>query len=145
VEKGATIGMTALVIDSYIAAYIQMQHRVIGVHPAGLTVARGLASCVGAVGPGRAKTSLLGRKTVPGPSSSSAGEEEGEETSGSENETRLVAAGPPGCEPGGLWRQRRLPGVESAAVQALMQLTAITSSRDPTQMVKERGPRRRTA
>jgi hypothetical protein len=38
------------------------------------------------------KTSSPGRKTVPGPFCGGAGEEEGEETSGSENETRLVAA-----------------------------------------------------
>ncbi len=38
-----------------------------------------------------AKTSSPGRKTVPGLSHSGAREEEGEETSGSENETRLVA------------------------------------------------------
>ncbi len=48
---------------------------------------------------------------VPGPSRGGAGEEEGEETSGSENETRLVASRPPEREPGGLdqlpprWRQ----------------------------------------
>jgi hypothetical protein len=45
VEGGTTRGTTALVywfIDSYIAAYIQVQYRVIGVHPIGLTVARGL-------------------------------------------------------------------------------------------------------
>jgi hypothetical protein len=32
-------------IDSYIAAYIQVQYRVIGVHPTGLTVARGVSRC----------------------------------------------------------------------------------------------------
>jgi hypothetical protein len=32
----------------------------------------------------------------------------------SENKTRLVAAGPPGREPGGLLRQRGLPGLEAA-------------------------------
>jgi hypothetical protein len=32
-------------IYSYIAAYIQMQYRVIGVHPTGLTVARGVSRC----------------------------------------------------------------------------------------------------
>jgi hypothetical protein len=32
-------------IDSYIAAYIQMQYRVGGVHPTGLTVARGVRRC----------------------------------------------------------------------------------------------------
>ncbi len=30
---------------SYIAAYIQMQYRVGGVHPTGLTVARGVRRC----------------------------------------------------------------------------------------------------
>jgi hypothetical protein len=34
-----------LFIDSYIAAYIQVQYRVIGVHPTGLTVARGVGRC----------------------------------------------------------------------------------------------------
>jgi hypothetical protein len=38
-----------------------------------------------------------------------------------------------------------LPGMVSAAVQALRRLTATTSSRDPTLMVKEQGPQRRTA
>ncbi len=57
----------------------------------------------------------------------------------------MVAARPPGREPNGLPRGRGLPGVASAAVQALRRLTATTSSRDPTLMVKERGPRRRTA
>ncbi len=46
----------------------------------------------------------LGRKMVLGPSRGGAEEEEGEETSGSENETRLVAAGPPGREPSDLPR-----------------------------------------
>ncbi len=32
-------------IDSYIAAYIQVQYRVTGVHPTGLTVARGAGRC----------------------------------------------------------------------------------------------------
>jgi hypothetical protein len=41
-------------------------------------------------------------------------------------------------------RQRGLPGVASAAMQALRRLTATTLSRDPTLMVKKRGPRRRT-
>jgi hypothetical protein len=72
-------------------------------------------------------------------------EEEGEETSGSENETRLVVAGPPGREPGGLPRQCGLSGMAFAAMQALRWLSATTLSRDLTQMVKERGPRRRTA
>jgi hypothetical protein len=50
----------------------------------------------GAAGPGHAKTPLQGgRKTVPVPSLGGA-PAEGEETSGSVNETRLVAAGPPG-------------------------------------------------
>ncbi len=45
VEGGATRGTTALFIDSYIAAYIQVQYRVIGVHPTGLTIARGVGRC----------------------------------------------------------------------------------------------------
>ncbi len=92
-----------------------------------------------APGPGRAKTSSPGRKTVR--DRLWAAPEEKVKNSGSENETHLVLAGPPGCEPGGLPRRRGLPGVVSAAVQALRRLTAITSSREPTQMVKERGPR----
>jgi hypothetical protein len=32
-------------IDSYIAACIQVQYRVIGVHPTGLTVTRGVSRC----------------------------------------------------------------------------------------------------
>jgi hypothetical protein len=32
-------------IDSYIAAYLQVQYRVGGVHPTGLTVARGVGRC----------------------------------------------------------------------------------------------------
>jgi hypothetical protein len=59
---------------------------------------------------------------VPGPSRGGAGGE-GEETGGSVNETHLVAAGPPGCEPGGLPWRCGLPGVASAAVQALRRLT----------------------
>ncbi len=84
----------------------------------------------------RAKTSSLGRKTVPGPSRGSAGEEEGEETSESENKTPLVAARPPEREPGGLPRRRGLPGVASVVVQALRRLTATTSSCDPTTLVQ---------
>ncbi len=83
----------------------------------------------------RAKTSLPGRKTVPGLSRGGTGEEEGEETSGSENETRLVASRLPGHEPGGLPWQHRLPDVASVAGQALRRLTATTSSCDPTLMV----------
>jgi hypothetical protein len=46
VEGGTTRGTTALVINSYLAAYIQMQYRVGGVHPTGLlTVARGVRRC----------------------------------------------------------------------------------------------------
>ncbi len=51
----------------------------------------GYRVCEGAAGPGRAKTFSPGRKTVPGPSRGGTDEGEGEETSGSENETRLVA------------------------------------------------------
>ncbi len=66
-------------------------------------------------------------------------------TSGSENETHLVAAGPPGGEPGGLPQRRGLPCSASGAVQALRQLMAMTSSRDPTWMVKELEPQHRMA
>jgi hypothetical protein len=52
---------------------------------------------------------------------------------------------PPGREPAGLPRRLGLPGVASAAMQALRWLMAITSSRDPTLIVKEQGPWRRTA
>ncbi len=107
----------------------------------------------GAAGPGRAKTPLQGgRKTVPGPSPGSA-RAEGEETRGSENETILVAAGPPGQTvaglaappgPGGLLRHHGLPDVASASMQALRWLTETTSSLDPTQMMKEQGPQHRT-
>jgi hypothetical protein len=45
VEGGATRGRQHWFIDSYIAAYIQVQYRVIGVHPTGLTVARGVSRC----------------------------------------------------------------------------------------------------
>jgi hypothetical protein len=69
-----------------------------------------------------------GRKTVPGPPHCGTKEEEGEETSGCENETRLVMAGPPGREPGGLPQRRRLPGVTSLAMQALRRLKVTTSS-----------------
>jgi hypothetical protein len=99
--------------------------------------------CEGAAGPGRAKTSVPGRKTVLGPSRGDAGEE-GIETSRSENETRLVAARPPGHEPSGLPRRRGLPGLASPAVQALRWLTAMTSSSDLTRILKEWGPWRRT-
>jgi hypothetical protein len=42
VEEGVTRVKTALVIYSYIAAYIKVQYRVIGEHPTGLTIARGV-------------------------------------------------------------------------------------------------------
>jgi hypothetical protein len=58
------------------------------------------------------------------------GEEEGEETSGSENKTCLVAARLLRSEPGSLLLRRGLPGVVFAAVQALRRLTATTSSRE---------------
>jgi hypothetical protein len=87
-----------------------------------------------------------GRKTVHGLSRGGVDEGESEETSRSENKTRLVVARPPGREPGSLLQQRGLPGVASAAVQALRQLTATISSFDPTLMVKSggrgAGPRR---
>jgi hypothetical protein len=78
-------------------------------------------------------------KTVPGPSHGGTDEGEGKATSGSENETCLVAARPSGREPGGLLHRRRLPGVVSAAVQALRRLTATTLSRNLSLMVKEWG------
>ncbi len=46
-------------------------------------------------GPGSAKTSMLGRKTVPGPFRSSAATE-GEDTKGCKNDTRLAAVELPG-------------------------------------------------
>jgi hypothetical protein len=46
--------------------------------------------------------------------------------------------------PRGRPERRRLPGVASASVQSLRRLTETISSRDPTLMVKERGPRRKT-
>jgi hypothetical protein len=88
---------------------------------------------------------LLRRKTVLEPFCGGAGKEEGEEISGSENETCLVAVGPPRHEPGSLPRRRGLPGMVSTAMQALRQLVVTTLSRDTTQMVKERGPQHRTA
>jgi hypothetical protein len=66
---------------------------------------------------------------------------DGEDTSRSENETRLVADEPPGWAaagvsdvadvpvPGSLPRHQGLPGVSSMAVHALMCLTAMISSR----------------
>ncbi len=51
---------------------------------------------------------MPGRKTVPGPSRGGAGEKEGEETSGSENETPLVVARMPG-------RKRRSAAATQAA------------------------------
>jgi hypothetical protein len=78
----------------------------------GIGTAPVCGTCDGTASPGRLETSSLGRKTVPGPSRGGAGGE-GEETSGSENETRLVVAGPHGCEPGSLPRRRWLPGVAS--------------------------------
>jgi hypothetical protein len=77
---------------------------------------------------------------VPGPLRGSADEGEEEETSRSENKTRLTAW----REPGSLQRQRGLSGVVSTAMQALRRLTATTSSCDLTLMVKERALRRRT-
>ncbi len=108
----------------------------------------------GAASPGHAKTSPQGRrKTVPRrilscPCS------EGGDTSGSENKTRLVAAGPPGwavaCvattpRPGSLLRRRGLPGMVSAAVHALKQFTTMISSPSPTWRVKAWGPWQRMA
>jgi hypothetical protein len=79
-------------------------------------------TCDGAASPGCEKTSSPDRKTVLGLSCGSAGGE-GEETSGSENETHLVAAGPPGCKPGSLPWRRGLPGMVSAVIQALKVLS----------------------
>jgi hypothetical protein len=53
-------------IDSWIAAYIQVQYRVTGVHPTGLTIARGVGQCY------RAPPELwprLGGEEVRGPTS----------------------------------------------------------------------------
>jgi hypothetical protein len=99
--------------------------------------------CKGDAGLGRAKTSPRGkRKTVPvqilGCSCC-----DFEETSGSENETRLGAAGPPG--PCSLRQRLGLPGVASTAMHALRRLLAMISSRCPTWRVKVRGLRQRTA
>ncbi len=63
----------------------------------------------------------------------------------SENETRLVAVGPPGRLPSGQPRHHRPSVVASASMQALRWLTETISSRDPTLMVKEWGPHRKTA
>jgi hypothetical protein len=74
-----------------------------------------------------------GRKTVPRQSPGRA-QAEGDKTSGSENETHLVA-GPPGravaglaaaLGPGGLPRHRRLPGVASESVQVFRWLMETT-------------------
>jgi hypothetical protein len=73
--------------------------------------------CEGASDPRHAKTSSPGRKMIPGPSHGGADEGEGEETSRSENETCLVPARQPGCEPGGLPQHNVLPGIASTAVQ----------------------------
>ncbi len=68
---------------------------------------------------------------VLGPSPGGA-QAEGEKTSGSENETRLVAAGPPwwavaglaaALRPGSQPQQSGLPGMVSTSVQAFRQLT----------------------
>jgi hypothetical protein len=101
--------------------------------------------CEGVAGPRCAKTSSPGRKMVPASSRGSADEGEGEETSRSENDTCLVVARTPGREPSGMPQRHWLPGVGSSAVQALRRLTVTTLSRDPTLMVKEQGPRCRTA
>jgi hypothetical protein len=94
----------------------------------------------GAAGPGRAKNLSTTGKTVPGLLLGGAREEEGEETSGSENKTCWVAAGPPGRLPGGRPRRHGLPGVASASLQALRRLMETISCRDLTLMVKEWGP-----
>ncbi len=73
---------------------------------------------VGAAGPGHAKTSTLGRKTVLGPFRGSAASG-GVVGKGCANVTRLAAAEPFGRLPGGQPRRRGLPAAASAAVQAL--------------------------
>ncbi len=78
----------------------------------------------GAAGPGCAKTSSLGRKTFQGPSQGGA-IGEGVETSGSENKTRLVAAGTPGRGSSGRPRAARLgvccrAGLEAADANYLV-------------------------
>ncbi len=93
------------------------------------------------------------RKTVPGRILSCSCCDD-EETNGSENETRLEVAGPPGHVaagvavapgPGGLLRRLGLPGVASTDVHALRQLTVMISSRCPIWRVKVRGPWQRMA
>jgi hypothetical protein len=80
----------------------------------------------GAAGPGCAKTSALGRKTVPGPFRG--GAIKGIEAKGYANDTRLAAAEPPGRLPRGQPQRRGLPGAASAAVQAFRRLMATISS-----------------
>jgi hypothetical protein len=107
----------------------------------------GLSCCGGgdgAAGPGCAKTSALGRKTVLGLFSGGT-VDEGVEAKGCANDTRLAAADPPGRLPGGRPRRRGLLGVASAAEHAFTRLTATISSLDPIRSMKERPPRRRTA
>jgi hypothetical protein len=91
----------------------------------------------GATGPGRAKTSMLGRKTVKGLFRDGA-TFEGVEAKGCANDTCLAAAEPPGLLPSSRPRRRGLLGAASAAVQAFRRLTATISSLDPTHNVKER-------
>jgi hypothetical protein len=102
----------------------------------------------GAASPGCAKTPLQGgRKMVPGLSPGGA-QAEGEETSGSENKTRLVAAGPPGRAVA--WRSAAALRTARCGVCVCASLQAadgddLIPSLDPTRTVKEQVPRRRTA
>ncbi len=99
----------------------------------------------GASGPGCAKNRSAIGKTVPGPSLGGVWEEEGEETSGSENQKCLVEAGLPRHLPESRLQCRGLPRVVSTSVQALRRLTETISSQDLTLMVKERDPCSKTA
>ncbi len=98
--------------------------------------------CEGAAGPGvQTPTPSRGRrKTITGQILGCSCCD-GEDTSRSENKTRLVVTGPPG--PGSLLRRRGLPGMASMPVHALRLLTVMFSSRCPTWRVKERGPQQR--
>jgi hypothetical protein len=69
-------------------------------------------------GPGRAKTSALGRKTVPGPFRGG-GATEGKDTKGCENDTHLATVEPPGGLP-----QRSCLGAGLAVVRGRTGLQA---------------------
>jgi hypothetical protein len=93
------------------------------VHPTGLTINQG-CSQVSTGLPPRAPPACIklvrDQKMVPGLSLGGTGE--GEETSSSENETRLVAVGPPEFLPGGRPQRHGLPGVAFASMQASRRL-----------------------